>query len=95
MGSHNSRNIRQLAGNAVAYGLPWSAALAAVTLNPAKVYGLDSTVGSLETGKQANFVIWDGDPLEVTSYPKQVYAAGVAIPMSSRQTQLRDRYGKR
>ncbi|TAJ55486.1 MAG: amidohydrolase [Nevskiaceae bacterium] len=95
MGSHNSRNIRQLAGNAVAYGLPWSAALAAVTLNPAKVYGLDSTIGSLETGKQANFVIWDGDPLEVTSYPKQVYAAGVAIPMSSRQTQLRDRYLKR
>jgi len=94
-GGHNSRNIRQLAGNAVARGLPWEAALAAVTLNPAKIYGLDSTLGSLEAGKQASFVIWDGsDPLELTSYPKQVYAAGVAIPMTSRQTLLRDRYIK-
>lgn len=94
-GTHNSRNIRQLAGNAVAQGLPWEAALAAVTLNPARIYGLDSTLGSLEAGKQASFVIWDGDPLEVTSYPKQVYAAGVAIPMTSRQILLRDRYLKR
>lgn len=94
-GGHNSRNIRQLAGNAVAQGLPWDAALAAITLNPAKIYGLDSTLGSLEAGKQASFVIWDGDPLELTSYPKQVYAAGVSIPMTSRQTLLRDRYLKR
>ena len=95
-GGHNSRNIRQLAGNAVAHGLPWEAALAAVTLNPAKIYGLDSTLGTLEAGKQASFVIWDGgDPLELGSYPKQVYAAGVAVPMTSRQTLLRDRYIKR
>ena len=94
-GGHNSRNIRQLAGNAVAHGLPWEAALAAITLNPARVYGVDSTLGSLEAGKQANFVIWDGDPLEVTSYPKQVYAAGKAVPMTSRQLLLRDKYLRR
>lgn len=94
-GSHNSRNIRQLAGNAVAYGLPWTAALAAVTLNPAAIYGLDSTLGSLEVGKQASLVVWDGDPLEVTSSAVQVFAAGEAVPMKSRQTELRDRYAAR
>lgn len=94
-GSHNSRNIRQLAGNAVAHGLPWNAALAAITVNPAAIYGLDFTLGTLEVGKQASFVVWDGDPLEVTSAAVQVYAAGRALPMQSRQTELRDRYVQR
>jgi imidazolonepropionase-like amidohydrolase len=94
-GSHNSRNIRQLAGNAVAHGLPWNAALAAVTLNPAAIYGMDFTLGSLEAGKQASFVVWDGDPLELTSAAVQVYAAGRVVPMVSRQTLLRDRYAPR
>ncbi len=93
--SANSRNIRQLAGNAVAHGLPWNAALAAVTLNPAAIYGVDFTLGSLETGKQASFVVWDGDPLEVTTSAVQVYAAGTALVMKSRQTELRDRYVQR
>lgn len=94
-GTHNSRNIRQLAGNAVAHGLPWNAALAAVTFNPAAIYGLDSTLGTLEPGKQASFVVWDGDPLEVTSAAVQVFSAGRALPMRSRQTELRDRYLQR
>ena len=93
-GSHNSRNIRQLAGNAVAHGLPWNAALAAITLNPAAIYGLDNIMGSLEPGKQASFVIWDGDPLEVTTSATQVFSTGRALPMKSRQTELRDRYAK-
>lgn len=93
-GSHNSRNIRQLAGNAVAYGLPWNSALAAITLNPAAIYGMDFTLGTLEAGKQASFVVWDGDPLELTTSAVQVFSAGRAIPMISRQTQLRDRYAR-
>lgn len=94
-GSANSRNIRQLAGNAVAHGLPWEAALAAITLNPAAIYGVDFTLGSLEAGKQASFVVWDGDPLQVTTGAVQVYSAGRALPMTSRQTLLRDRYLQR
>ena len=94
-GSHNSRNIRQLAGNAVAHGLPWNAALAAITRNPASIYGLDATLGTLEVGKQASFVVWDGDPLEVTSSAVRVFAAGRAVPLQSRQTELRDRYVQR
>lgn len=93
-GSHNSRNIRQLAGNAVAHGLPWNAALAAITLNPVTIYGLDGHQGTIEAGKQASFVVWNGDPLEVTTSATQVFAAGRALPMQSRQTALRDRYAK-
>ncbi len=91
-GSHNARNLRQLAGNAVVHGLDREAALAAITLNPARVYGVDGTLGSLEAGKIADVVIWDGDPLETTSFPRTVLIEGVEVPMRSRQTELRDRY---
>ena len=89
--AHNSRNIRQHAGISVAYGLPWDAAFAAVTSVPAKVWGL-SDYGTLEPGKDADVVVWDGDPLEVTSFPEAVFIRGVEIPMESRHLELRDRY---
>jgi imidazolonepropionase-like amidohydrolase len=90
--AHNSRNLKQAAGNAVAYGLPWEAALAAMTLNPARIWGIADRLGSIEPGKDADLVIWDGDPLEVTTFADQVLIRGREIPMESRQTQLRDRY---
>lgn len=90
--NHNARNITQAAGIAVANGLPWDEALKAITLAPAEIYGVADRIGSLENGKRADFVIWDADPLELTSYPDQVFIAGEAIPMQSRQTLLRDRY---
>ncbi len=89
---HNARNITQSAGNAVRDGLPWDAALRAITLTPAEIYGVANTLGSIETGKAADLVIWPADPLELTSYPDQVLINGVEIPMVSRQTLLRDRY---
>lgn len=91
-GTHNARNLRQLAGNAVAHGLSKEAALAAITLVPAEIYGLDGTRGGLEAGKVADLVIWDGDPLELATSATAVYIDGVAMPMLSRQTLLRDRY---
>jgi imidazolonepropionase-like amidohydrolase len=90
--SHNARNLKQSAGNAVAYGLPWAAALAAITLNPAKIFGLDARLGSLEPGKEGDVVVWSGDPLEVTTFADAVVIQGRAVPMVSRQTLLRDRY---
>jgi imidazolonepropionase-like amidohydrolase len=90
--AHNARNIRQAAGNAVAYGLPWEAALAAMTSVPARIWGLADSYGTLEPGKDADLVIWDGDPLELTSYPDAVFIRGVQMPMKTRQTELRDRY---
>ncbi|WP_100641873.1 amidohydrolase family protein [Alteromonas facilis] len=92
METHNIRLATQHAGNAVANGLDYDAALAAVSLNVAKIYNVDNSVGSLSPGKQADVVIWSGDPLEVTEAAEQVFIAGEAVPMESRQTKLRDRY---
>jgi imidazolonepropionase-like amidohydrolase len=90
--THNARNLTQAAGNAVAHGLNWNAALRAITLSPAEIYGVAATTGSIESGKVADIVVWPGDPLELTNYPEQVFINGEAIPMVSRQTLLRDRY---
>src|SRR6185295_6000619 len=90
--AHNGRNLKQAAGNAVAYGLPWDAALAAMTSVPARIWGIADRYGTLEPGKDADVVIWDGDPLELTTFAEAVFIRGVEIPMKSRQTELRDRY---
>ncbi len=90
--SHNARNLRQAAGNAVAHGLPWEAGLAAMTRVPAAIWGLDGSYGTLDAGRDADVVIWDGDPLEVTSYPERVFVRGREVPRTSRQLLLRDRY---
>lgn len=90
--THNARNITQSAGNAVAEGLDYDTALRAMTLVPAQIFGVADTLGSIEPGKAADVVIWPGDPLELRNYPEQVLIEGVAVPMQSRQTLLRDRY---
>jgi imidazolonepropionase-like amidohydrolase len=91
-GAHLAYGIRQQAGNAVSYGLPWEEGLAAVTRTPARVWGLGDRLGTLEAGKEADLVVWDGDPLEVTTFPVNVFIRGAEMPMDSRQLQLRDRY---
>jgi len=90
--SHNARKVRQLAGNAVANGLPWEAALAGLTSVPARVLGVGDQLGRIAPGMRADLVLWSGDPLELTSLPDQVWLDGRAQPMRSRQTELRDRY---
>lgn len=90
--AHEAYSIRQQAGNAVAYGLPWEAALAALTTVPARLWGISDSYGTLEPGKDADVVVWSGDPLEVTQYPEAVFIRGAQMPMTSRQMELRDRY---
>jgi imidazolonepropionase-like amidohydrolase len=92
--SHSSRNLPYAAGFAVAYGLPYDEALKAITLNVAEMFGYGDRLGSLDVGKTANVVLANGDPLDVRTDVKQVYIEGVAVPMVSRQTQLRDEYSK-
>ena len=90
--THSAFLVRQAAGNAVAYGMDKTAALKAMTLNPATVFGFADKAGSLEPGKQATLVIWNGDPLEIMTLAEQVIVKGKLIPMTSRSTRLRDRY---
>ena len=90
--SHNARKIRQYAGNAVANGLPWEAGLAGLTRVPAQVLGVSDRLGTIAPGKLADLVLWSGDPLDVANVAQQLWLGGQAIPMRSRQTELRDRY---
>ncbi|MEE8296046.1 MAG: amidohydrolase family protein [Sphingomonadales bacterium] len=90
--THNARLLPQDAGNAVAHGLSWQGALEAITINPARIFGIDDTVGSLTVGKEADVVVWDGDPLEVMTSPDHVFIRGEENPLVSRQTRLRERY---
>jgi len=91
-GTHNLRSLTQGAGIAVANGLPWEAALTAITLGAARAYGVERTHGSVAVGKLANLVVWSGDPFEFSSVPVQVYVRGALVRNTTRQTLLRDRY---
>ena len=63
-----------------------------MTINPARIFGVADRVGSLEPGKDADLVIWTGDPFEPLSQPTAVFIRGESQPMTSRQLELRDRY---
>ena len=91
-GTHQARKLRQIAGNAVANGLPYEAGLAAMTVSPVVIFTLGDEYGSIEENSIADLVIWSGDPLDVTAAADQVIIAGKTVEMISRQTLLRDRY---
>ncbi|OLE71154.1 MAG: hypothetical protein AUI36_03010 [Cyanobacteria bacterium 13_1_40CM_2_61_4] len=90
--THNARNLRQQAGNAVSYGMTWDQALRAVTLSSAEAFGVADRYGALEAGKVANVVVWSGDPFEFSTAVEHVIIRGRDIPLVSRQTELLDRY---
>ena len=92
--AHDVRNLPYQAGFATAFGLPYDEALKAITINPAEMWGVADKLGSLDAGKTANIVVANGDPLDIKTDVKQIYIEGNAIPMTSRQTQLRDEYSK-
>ncbi len=94
-GSRDFNNLRQErfnAGTSVANGMPYAAALAAITANPARIWGMGEQTGTLAAGMDADVVVWNGDPLETSSYPLAVIIGGQAQPMTSRALELRDRY---
>ena len=89
----------QYAGNLVALnrvpgakGLSWGQAFATISSIPAEILGLGDSHGSLKPGRAGDVVIWDGDPLEVSSGVVAVYIDGIEQPLSNHQTRLRDRY---
>ena len=90
--AHNARNLPYQAGFAISFGLPPDEALKAITLNAAEIWGVADQLGSLDTGKVANVVVATGDPLDVKTDVKRVFIGGQEVPMTSRQTRLRDEY---
>jgi len=88
----NARNIKYEAGSAVAYGMNYDEALRAVTLTPAEVFGLSDRVGSLQPGRDANVVIWSGDPFEFSTRVDHVFIRGREVNDLTRQDLLIERY---
>jgi imidazolonepropionase-like amidohydrolase len=87
------RNLMFNAGTAVAYGLTKEQALQAITLNAARICGIDSRTGSLEAGKDANIVISGGDILDMrTSLIEHCFIQGREVSLENKQTQLYHRY---
>jgi imidazolonepropionase-like amidohydrolase len=99
--SHQLRYTTQYAGNIVslqfvpgATGLTWDEAFAAISSVPADIMGVGDRFGSLKAGKAADVVIWDGDPLELSTAATTVFIDGVEQPLTNRQNRLRDRYAR-
>ncbi len=98
-GAENPRRLAQHAGNLVglarmpgATGLSWGEALASISSIPATISGMAGKAGVLKRGAFGDLVIWDGDPLEVSSAPVRVYIDGVEQPLDNHQSRLRERY---
>ena len=99
--SHQLRYTTQYAGNIVslqyvpgATGLTWDEAFAAISSIPAEIMGVGDRLGSLKAGRAADVVVWDGDPLELSSAATKVIIDGVEQPLTNRQNRLRDRYAR-
>jgi imidazolonepropionase-like amidohydrolase len=87
-----SRNVPFQAGRAVAWGLDPDAAIRAITLDAARILGVDSQIGSIEPGKLANLVVMKGDALEIRSQIQHVVVAGRDVPLDSKHTELYKRF---
>lgn len=85
------RSLRTTAGNAVRNGLDWDDALRAVTLAPARAFGLTDR-GTLEPGKVANVVIWSADPLDFAGHAERMFIRGAEVSLRTRETELLERY---
>lgn len=87
------RNLMFNAGTAAAYGLTKEEALSAITLNAAKILGIDNTTGTLEEGKDANIIVSEGDILDMEhSIVDLAFIQGRNINLDNKQTQLAERY---
>ena len=89
--THNTRNLRQLAGNAVAHGVPWYDALDSLTRKAALTWDLQDA-GVLRPDGVGDVVVWSGDPLETTTWAEHVIVDGELLPMRSRESRLFERY---
>ena len=84
----NVRNLAFNAGFAATYGMGREAALEAVTIVPARIFGVEDRLGSIEVGKAATLFVADGDPFEPTTAVSQLFIEGYRIPIESRHISL-------
>ena len=91
-GNENVRNLPFHAGFAAAYGMGTEEALKAITINPAKIFGMDKSYGSVEVGKVANLMVCDGDPFEMKTKISHIFIKGWSVPMENRHTMLYDEF---
>ena len=89
--AHRAHRLRFAAGNAVAAGFPYERALAAISRIPAEIFGMIDE-GTIKPGALANIVVWNGDPLELMTWPTHVFVRGEAMDLRSRQDLLTERY---
>lgn len=98
-GMQNYRNLPFHAGFAVAYGADLGfdrqAALEAVTIAPARIFGVADRLGSIEVGKSATLFVADGDPFEPSTQVTALFIDGYQVPLVSRQTELYEEYLRR
>jgi imidazolonepropionase-like amidohydrolase len=87
-----ARRLGQNAANAVAHGLPYDDGLKAVTLYPAQMFGLDAQLGTVETGKIANLIVTNGDPLDVTTAVRYLFIKGQLTSTDNKQKALYEKY---
>lgn len=87
-----SRNLPYQAAQAVAFGLPHDEALKAITVNAAKIWGVDNLMGTITEGKLADFMITDGDPLEAQTQIKQLFIQGKTVDLDNKQKRLYEKY---
>jgi imidazolonepropionase-like amidohydrolase len=92
---HNARNLPYHAAACAAFGLPKEVALRSITIAPAQIFGLADKIGSLETGKLANIIVTDGDPLEIVTHVKRLFIGGEEITLDTNQTLLYEKFKAR
>ena len=94
-GDNEVRNLPFEVEYAISYGLPEDAAVAAVTLNPARLFGVDDRLGSIDEGKDANLIVLDGTPFRVKTHVVTVLIGGKVLDLSNHQTKLYEFYKKK
>jgi imidazolonepropionase-like amidohydrolase len=96
MEAMGARNLPFSAGTTVAYGLDYEDAISAITLNTAKILGIDTQVGSIEHGKEATFFISTGDALDMrTNNVENAFIKGKPIDLNNHQKELFEKYKNR
>ncbi len=94
-GASASRNLPYEAGSAVSYGLPKEEALRAITINNAEILGVGDRLGTIETGKIANLIVTDGDPLEINTQILHLIVNGQVSALDNKHLDLYEMYRSR